>query len=154
SSFWHRVVWLARLIGRRRRGLVALLLTLIALNTVAGAALSLSLKWMINGGLDGNHTLAIRAAVIGAIAAGVLASAGRGVNNLQLWLAVTVAADVDEDTLALTARMPSIEHLERSDYLDQIEIIRQGGADLILSAYALTDLVSFSIKIAVAVWLL
>ena len=136
----------------RRRFIVLIIVMLV--ESLAGAMVSLSLKWMIDGATSSNLSGGIAAAILAGLMAGVMGALGRVDNDIQVVLAGRVGVEVDRDTVNLTARMPGLEHLERADYLDQVAIVRNGGADMMKSVFALFGLISLSLRIIVGIWLL
>ena len=150
----RRLGTLARLLARIEPGFLVVMAVLIVLLTVAGAAQSLALKWIVNGAIRHRWTYATVAAVVGGVAAGVLGAAGRVYSNMQDWIAARVGIVIDRDTVTDAATMPSLEHLERPDYLDQLTLVSQGANGLVRSVFAVTDLLSLATRIAIGVWLL
>ncbi|MDQ1446745.1 MAG: ATP-binding cassette, subfamily bacterial [Acidimicrobiaceae bacterium] len=154
ASNARRLRALAGLLAGANRRLVVALLALIAVNSLAGGLQSLALRWMVDGAIDRRWAFAMAAAVMGGLSTGVLGAAGRVVGNLQSWVAAIVGAAVSRDALARTAGIAGIEHLERPEYLDQVELVSKGGQDLVRSAFAVTDLLSLAVRMAIGVWLL
>ncbi|MEX1009262.1 MAG: ABC transporter ATP-binding protein [Acidimicrobiia bacterium] len=150
----RRLATLRALLARADRRFLVVMVVLIAFLTVAGAAQSLALKWMVNGAIEGRWTFATVAAVVGGLAAGVLGAAGRVYMNLQDWIATRIGAEIEGDTLNAAATMPGLEHLERPDYLDQLRLVNRAGDNLVRSVFAVTDLISLAARIAIGVWLL
>jgi ATP-binding cassette subfamily B protein len=154
ASMRRRARTLLRLLARTDRRFLVAMAVLITLLTVAGAAQSLALKWMVNGAIERRWTFATTAAVIGGLAAGVLGAAGRVYENLQDWIAARVGVAINRDTVTAAATMPGLEHLERPEYLDQLTLVNDGAGNLVRSVFAVTDLVSLGARIAIGVWLL
>jgi ATP-binding cassette subfamily B protein len=143
-----------KFLARGQRRLLIPMFLLLAVNSVAGGALSLALKWMVDQAMNGRWAFAMLAAVIGGFSAGVTGAAGRVLENLQNWIGLTAGAEIDRETLAETAGMPGLEHLERPAYLDQVSIVSQGGRDIVRSAFSIANLASLVVRIGVAIWLL
>ncbi len=150
----RRIALLARTVGKADRRLLAVLLATLVLSASAGAIQSLALKWIINAATTGRSTTITIAAVIGGIAAGLLGSAGRATFDMEQILTRKVGFEVDKASLELTASMPGVEHLERADYLDQVALVRSGGASLMQAVFSLTGAASLVISMAIGLWLI
>ncbi|MCF2528460.1 ABC transporter ATP-binding protein [Yinghuangia soli] len=138
--------------GRPGRMRTAVLM--IVLVTLAGAAISLAVKGMVDGAADGSWGYALTAAGIAAFAFGVNAACGRVYNDAHDALAATVGARINTDTVRLTNEMPGTDHLERPEYADQIALLRTGGGPLVRAAFSIADLASLAFRILIAVALL
>jgi len=154
ASTRRRVGLLVRVIRQAQPRLAALIATTLVLAAIAGAMQSVALKWIVDASLDQQWTVAIVAAVVGGVGAGLLGSAGRAMSDTEQVVTNQVGLLVDRNTLELTAGMPGIEHLERPEYLDQLALVRTGGASLMRAVFALTGTASLAISMATALWLL
>ena len=150
----RRVALLLRVVGRADRKLLVVLLGTLVFSAIAGAVQSFALKWIIDAATEGRSGAVTAAAVLGGIAAGLLGSAGRATSDMEQVLTGQVGFDVDRTSLDLTAAMPGIEHLERSDYLDQVSLVRSGGSGLMRAVFSLTGALSLLISMGVGLWLL
>lgn len=150
----RRVTLLLAVVARADRRLYAVLLGTLALSSLAGVGQSFALKWIIDAGTEGRSAAVTAAAVVGGIAAGLLGSAGRATSDMQVVLTEQLGFEIDRASLDLAAGMPGIEHLERPEYLDQVALVRQGGAGLMRAAFALTGAASLIISVGVGLWLL
>lgn len=150
----RRVALLLRVVARADRKLLIVVLGTLVFAAVAGAVQSFALKAIIDAATDGRSGAVSAAAVVGGIAAGLLGSAGRAMSDMEQVLTAQVGFDVDRSSLELTASIPGIEHLERSDYLDQVALVRSGGSGLMRAVFALTGAASLFISLAVGLWLL
>lgn len=145
---------MARVVGRADRKLIVLILTTLVLSAVSGAMQSLALKWIVDSAVQRSWGLAIAATALGAVGAGLLGSAGRATGDAEHVVTNEVGLLIDRNTLELTASMPGIEHLERPDYLDQMSLVRSGGAGLMRAVFTLTRTASLLISVASSLWLL
>lgn len=150
----RRIRLLLRVVGLADRRLFVVLLGTLVFAAVAGAVQSLALKRIIDAATDGRSAAVTIAAVMGGIAAGLLGSAGRATSDMEQVLTAQVGHEVDRASLDLTAAMPGIEHLERSDYLDQVSLVRSGGAGLMRAVFALTGAASLLMSMGAGLWLL
>jgi len=154
APFKRRVGLLVRVMGEADRKLATVVLTTLVLSAIAGAMQSVALKWLVDASIDRRWAFAVVAAVIGGVGAGLLGSAGRAMSDVEHVLTNQVGLVIDRHTLELTAGMPGIEHLERPDYLDQVALVRKGGASLMRAVFALTGTASLAISMATGLWLL
>ena len=136
------------------RKLAVVIFSTLVLSSVAGAMQSLALKWLVDSAINRRFGFAVVAAVVGGVGAGLLGSAGRAMSDTELVVTNQVGLIIDRRTLELTAGMPGIEHLERPEYLDQISLIRNGGASLMRAVFALTGAASLAISMGTGLWLL
>ncbi len=150
----RRVGLLVRVVREANRKLAIVIFSTLVLSSIAGAMQSLALKWLVNSAIDRRFGFAVVAAVVGGVGAGLLGSAGRAMSDTELVVTNQVGLIIDRRTLELTAGMPGIEHLERPEYLDQIALIRTGGASLMRAVFALTGAASLAISMGTGLWLL
>ncbi len=154
ASLRRRVSLLVRVVRQAEAKLATVIFTTLVLSAVAGAMQSLALKWIVDAAIDRRWAFAVTAAVIGGIGAGLLGSAGRAMSDTEQVVTNQVGLLIDRNTLELTAAMPGIEHLERPEYLDQLALVRSGGASLMRAVFALTGTASLVISMGTALWLL
>ena len=150
----RRVGLLVGVVREANRKLAVVIFSTLVLSSIAGAMQSLALKWLVDSAIDRRFGFAVVAAVVGGIGAGLLGSAGRAMSDTELVVTNQVGLIIDRRTLELTAGMPGIEHLERPEYLDQIALIRTGGASLMRAVFALTGAASLAISMGTGLWLL
>ena len=136
------------------RRLAGLVVVTLVLSAVAGALQSLALKWIVDAAVEQRWTVAVVAAVVGGIGAGLLGSAERAMSDTEIVVANEVGLLVDRNSLDLTASIPGIEHLERPEYLDQLALVRSGGPSLMRAVFTLTRTASLGIGIVSSLWLL
>lgn len=154
QSTRRRIVTLARLVLSADRRLLIAMGALVIFVTLGWATQSLAIKWIIDGAADGRWAFTTRAALLGGLAAGVVGACGRIYMNLQVWAAIVVGLEVSRTTVTHAASMPGLEHLERSDFRDQVSIATKRGSEFVYSAFAVPNLVMLTARIAVVVWLL
>lgn len=142
---------------RADRGNTSRILAVMAAQVVADGAVSLSLRWIIDGAIAGQAGLAVTAGVFGGLALAVTQVGGRIVANLQMELAERVRLMLDSEVLTMSATLDGLEHLERSDHLDRIMLVRQqsralaefGWSALSSAALALRLLVSLALLLTI-----
>lgn len=154
ASLRRRVSLLVRVVRQAEAKLATVIFTTLVLSAIAGAMQSLALKWIVDAAIDRRWAFAVTAAVIGGVGAGLLGSAGRAMSDTEQVVTNQVGLLIDRNTLELTAAMPGIEHLERPEYLDQLALVRSGGASLMRAVFALTGTASLVISMGTALWLL
>jgi ATP-binding cassette subfamily B protein len=150
----RRVGLFLRVVRWSDRKLATLIFVTLVLSALAGAMQSLALKWIIDAAVDQRWTFAVVAAVLGGIGAGLLGSAGRAMSDAEHVVTNQVGLRIDGNSLELTASMPGIEHLERPEYLDQLALVRSGGASLMRAVFTLTRTASLAISMLSSLWLL
>jgi ATP-binding cassette, subfamily B, bacterial len=115
---------------------VATINVLLTLILAGGAAFTaLAQRHLVDAA--GRHSLA---AVGVATALGVLAHAGNfALSHVQgevsQDLTVRVAREIDHEVLGLTARIPTVAHLERPEFLDRLTALRRGTQALAKSVW-------------------
>lgn len=154
ASLRRRVSLLVRVVRQAEAKLATVIFTTLVLSAIAGALQSLALKWIVDAAIDRRWAFAVTAAIIGGVGAGLLGSAGRAMSDTEQVVTNQVGLLIDRNTLELTAAMPGIEHLERPEYLDQLALVRSGGASLMRAVFALTGTASLVISMGAALWLL
>lgn len=154
ASTRRRLGLMTRVVGQADRKLIVLILATLVLSAVSGAMQSLALKWIVDSAVDRSWSLALGAALLGGVGAGLLGSAGRATGDAEHVVTNEVGLLIDRNTLELTASMPGIEHLERPEYLDQLSLVRSGGAGLMRAVFTLTRTASLAISIMASLWLL
>jgi ATP-binding cassette subfamily B protein len=154
AALRRRIGLLTRVVLQADRKLAVMIGSTLVLSSLAGAMQSLALKWLVDAAVEHRWSLAVTAAVLGGVGSGLLGSAGRAMGDTQQVVTNQVGLLIDRRTLELTAGMPGIEHLERPEYLDQVALVRTGGASLMRAVFALTGTASLFISMGTGLWLL
>lgn len=150
----RRVGLMARMVRLADRRLIVLIGATLVLSSLAGAMQSVALKWIVDSSVDQDWTAAIAAAVVGGVGAGLLGAAYRAMSDTEHVVTNEVGLIIDRNTLELTASIPSIEHLERPEFLDRLVLVRNGGPSLMRAVFTLTRTSSLLISLAASMWLL
>lgn len=150
----RRVGLMARMVRVADRRLIVLIGATLVLSSLAGAMQSVALKWIVDSSVDQDWTAAIAAAVVGGVGAGLLGAAYRAMSDTEHVVTNEVGLIIDRNTLELTASIPSIEHLERPEFLDRLMLVRNGGPSLMRAVFTLTRTSSLLISLAASMWLL
>ncbi|HVV38577.1 MAG TPA: ABC transporter ATP-binding protein [Acidimicrobiales bacterium] len=111
-------------------------LGLALVQPVADVLSAVWLRNLINAIAAHHGDTATRAAVIMGLCAVASVCAGWGGFNLNMVLREKVGELMDRRVMALTLAIPTLEHHERADYLDEIEILRTQRDQLSSSVHA------------------
>lgn len=127
---------------------------LIALMSGAAALTAASQRMLIDGAQT-RTTIAI----VAAAGLGVLAHAGTFIlghiqGEVNQDLTVRVGREIDLEVLALAASIPTLEHLERPDFLDRVTNLRRGTMMLARSVWSGAGLVGTAVSLGLSAWLL
>jgi ATP-binding cassette subfamily B protein len=127
---------------------------MIALMSGGAALAAVSQRNLIDGAL-----LSDEIAVAIAVGLGVLAHAGTFIlthiqGETRQDLTVRVARELDGEVLGLAAGIPTLEHLERPEFLDRVTNLRRGTMALASGIWWVATLVGTAVSLAVSVWLL
>jgi ATP-binding cassette subfamily B protein len=135
--------------------LVTVLNVVLILLMSGAAALTAASQRML---IDGAQTHTVTAVVMAA-GLGVLAHAGtfilgtiQGESNQDL--VVRVGREIDLEVLALAASIPTLEHLERPEFLDRITNLRRDGIFLAQSVWSGVAMVGALLGLGASAWLL
>jgi ATP-binding cassette subfamily B protein len=143
-----RLVWET---DPRRATLGAVLMLSTAL---VGGMASLALKALLDALVDRRWSFALTVACVTAVLQGVNAVAGRASFNVENILAAIVGMRVNRDVLALTSSLPGIEHYERPEFLDRIEMVRDKGVQLASTLWTIGNGAALALRIGITLGLL
>ena len=129
-------------------------LGLALVEPIANVFSAIWLKNLINAIATHHSHTATRAAVIMGLCAVAGVCAGWGGFNLNMVLREKVGALMDRRVMALTLAIPTLEHHERADYLDEIEILRTQRDQLSSSVHAVVLNIGMLLRIGTTVGLL
>ncbi len=152
-----RLTALRRLFGmawRTDRASTSRVVTLIAAQVLADGVVSLSLRWIVNGAVAGRVAEAVTAGVLGGLGLAVAQVGGRIAGNLQMELAERVRIVLDREVLTMSASLDGVEHLERPDHLDRIQLVRQQSRALAEFGWSALGFLSLAARLLVSLWLL
>ncbi|MEO3973586.1 ABC transporter ATP-binding protein [Streptomyces sp. CAU 1734] len=129
-------------------------LLLACVNAFAVAATGLSVREVADAtDPDGSGGL-LPAAAVGALAYALIASVQRVQHNLQVDLTERVDLVLSERLHTLIARTPTLEHLERPDYLDRLSGIRSSTETLAGACWGAVGAASSLLSLGLSAWLL
>jgi ATP-binding cassette subfamily B protein len=129
-------------------------LVLAFLNAMAVAATGLSVRNLSNSaGLGGGRGILL-AALVGALAYAMIASVQRVQHGLQLDLTERVDLVLCQRMNAMTAGTPTLEHLERIEFLDRLSQIRSSTETLAGACWGAVSAGSSLLSLGLSAWLL
>ncbi|MEV6690299.1 ATP-binding cassette domain-containing protein [Micromonospora sp. NPDC051196] len=131
-----------------------IVLVLAFLNAVAVAATGLSVRNLTNSARLGEWHGILLAASIGALAYAMIASAERVQHNLQVDLTERVDLVLSQRLNAMTAGAPTLEHLERTEFLDRLSQIRSSTETLAGACWGAVSAASSLLSLGLSAWLL
>jgi ATP-binding cassette, subfamily B, bacterial len=114
----------------------ALNLGIAVVEPIAGVLSAIWLRNLVDAIQHHNSATATHAAVIMGLCALAGVCAGWGGFNLNMVLREKVGELMDRRVMGLTLAIPTLEHHERADYLDEIEILRTQRDQLSSSVHA------------------
>ncbi|MEO3752080.1 ABC transporter ATP-binding protein [Streptomyces sp. B6B3] len=131
-----------------------LMMVLIAVQAGSAALTAVNQRWLID-----SAGLGLVAGVLGAAALGMTLHAvdqagGLLERNWRTDVSQHVDLRVHQEILALSARIPTIEHLERPEYLDRLTLLRKSTRELATSCWATAHTAASLVSLGLTVWLL
>jgi ATP-binding cassette subfamily B protein len=122
------------------------------------AGVAQSQRWLIDGlrSHAGDHGLTwlIIPVIVVAFAQVASTVATRVAAHLRVDLVQRVEVELSEEVFGYVARVPTIEHLERSDYLDRVYLVAKGSAALASYGWSIAETGACALMIALSAWLL
>jgi ATP-binding cassette subfamily B protein len=143
-----------RLAWRADRAAVTIVVALTVLKAAAVPAAALSLRWLTNSVRASDARSLLLAAGVGALAYAVLAVVLRIQHNLQVDLVERADVALSQEILGHVAAVPTVEHLERPEYLDRLSELRRSTEGLAGICWTVLDAVTAIVSLALSVWLL
>jgi len=129
-------------------GRASLNLALSVVDPIATVFASLAVRTLVNGAVAHDGATVTRAALTIGVAAIAGIGAGWGGFNLNMVLREKVGELMDRRIMSLTLAVPSLEHHERADYLDEIEILRTQRDQLSSSVQAVVMNIGMLCRVA------
>jgi ATP-binding cassette subfamily B protein len=145
---------IGRLVWRSDRRSVRLVLVLIPINSVSAAALAWAVKLVVDAVAQGDATAGYRAVAMAALASAVMSVCFLWQHNLERLVSDKVSMHLDRQVLEVVTAAPGIEHFERPEYLDRVDLVVDHGRDLAASVWAATDIIATGARLVVSAWLL
>jgi ATP-binding cassette subfamily B protein len=134
---------------RFSRSLTIIVYGCLFLNTVSFALVGLALREVVNGTVHDDLSAIVIGALGAALAFTVDLAIGEIGFTLRIHLVERVAlSDIETEVLRTAAGVETIEHLERTDYLDRIGVIRGESWALIDSGWAAVESAALTVRLA------
>ncbi|MBE1582309.1 ABC transporter ATP-binding protein [Nonomuraea angiospora] len=129
-------------------------MVIVAAQATTVGVVAMAQRWIVDGvGLGVTWGL-VGAALLGAVAHAAGAAGNRIQSNLRIDLAERVDLLLAREVLGLSGRIPTIEHLERPQYLDRLVILRAGARSLAASCWSATEMAAAFVSLGLSLWLL
>ncbi|MGB3443573.1 MAG: ABC transporter ATP-binding protein [Actinophytocola sp.] len=128
-------------------------LVLASINAFAVAGTGLSVRQLADSGGPGPGRL-LFAASLGAVAYAAIAAVHRVQHNLQVDLTERVDVVLSGRLFRLTSTVPTVEHLERTTFLDRLSQIRSSTETLAGACWGAAGAASSLLSLGLSVWLL
>ena len=129
-------------------------LALTVVDPIATIVWSVASRDLVNAAIAGDSDTVLRAALVIALCAAAGILAGFGSFNLNMVLREKVGELMDRRIMTLTLAVPTLEHHERADYLDEIEVLRTQRDQLSSSVQAVVMNISMLSRVVGTVGLL
>jgi ATP-binding cassette subfamily B protein len=143
-----------RLSVRADPGAAVLVCVIVVLQAASAALLALAQRQVVDAAALGITGAVVVAALLGALAHATVATGNRIQNNLRIDLAERVDLTLTREVLTLASRTPTIEHLERPDYLNRLTALRAGTRDLAASCWSILETAASLLSLGASLWLL
>lgn len=128
------------------------LMTLI--QTAIVPMVAISQRWVIDAAEIGASQSLVGAALIGACAYGLQLIGNRVSHNYRNDLSNRIHFRIEQDITEMTSRIPTIDHLENSFYVNKIALLKRGTLALANTGWAMVQAVSSTLSIVLSIWLL
>jgi ATP-binding cassette subfamily B protein len=123
-------------------------LAVCVVDPIATVVASLMIRTLVNGAVAHNGATVTHAALVIGLSAVAGIAAGWGGFNLNMVLREKVGELIDRRIMSLTLAVPTLEHHERADYLDEIEILRTQRDQLSSSVQAVVMNIGMFCRVA------
>jgi ATP-binding cassette subfamily B protein len=156
AQYWRLWRDLLALSWRRIPRLTAGVLVLEALSVALATGLALLLRAVVAAAERGSGSTA----VVTALGAALVCTLILAVNRLHGLVAVFLAVgkigptDVDRGIVEGIASIAGIEHMERSDYLDRVDVLRGAAWSLVQGMWTAVRTAFTLVQIALSLWIL
>ncbi|WP_405059129.1 ABC transporter ATP-binding protein/permease [Kribbella sp. NBC_01505] len=118
------------------------------------AATGLSQRWLVDTALGDDVTGVLAAVAVGALAFGLATAGGRIQSIMLLYLIDRVQVALSQEIHHFSAAIPTVDHLERPDYLDRLERLRSATWALASSCWQIASAVAATVSLAATAVLL
>lgn len=142
---------------RADRTVVVVILAMSVAQAGSVAATGVAQRWVVDSAqAAGGHVVGglLLAVALGTIAQVTGLAGHRTRYNYAHDLTDRVDISINQEILAATTNIPTLEHLERSDYLDRLALLRRHTQALAGSCWAITDTGMSVVSAGLSLWLL
>jgi ATP-binding cassette subfamily B protein len=136
------------------RKVVILIVVLIAGSAGNVALIGLSQRWIVDASAGGTIQRILLAGAVGAAAHTIQAAGNRIRTNYSSVLTDRIDLELNREVLGAATGLATLEHLERSDYLSRLSMLRRHTKALAGSCWAMGETVALLISVGLSVWLL
>lgn len=151
-GLWRELLGLC---WRRSKALYCVVIAALILDTCAIALIGVSLRLILSGTVH-DSTSEI---VLGALGAGLAYTVNLCVGEIGMSLRIALVELVGFERVVPEMRraamgVETVDHLERSDYLDQLSVVQDGAWGIVDSAWAAVESIGFALRLALTLALL
>jgi ATP-binding cassette subfamily B protein len=151
-GLWRELLGLC---WRRSKALYCVVIGALVLDTCAIALIGVSLRLILSGTVH-DSTSEI---VLGALGAGLAYTVNLCVGEIGMSLRIALVELVGFERVVPEMRaaamgVETVDHLERSDYLDQLSVVQDGAWGIVDSAWAAVESIGFALRLALTLALL
>jgi ATP-binding cassette subfamily B protein len=151
-GLWRELLGLC---WRRSKALYCVVIGALLLDTCAIALIGVSLRLILSGTVH-DSTSEI---VLGALGAGLAYTVNLCIGDVGYSLRIALVELVGFERIVPEMRgaamgVETIDHLERSDYLDQLSVVQDGAWGIVDSAWAAVESIGFALRLALTLALL
>ncbi|MFE9287970.1 ABC transporter ATP-binding protein [Streptomyces olivaceus] len=149
-------VWrdLIRLNWQADRRAVVLIAMSAPLDAIGITLVSVGQRHVIDSAASNLLSGILAAALLGAVGHLITNGVNRSSANLQFSQSERVDVLVNDALLREINRVPTLEHLERSDYLDRVATLSRGTRSLAGACWSLLSVVTAVVQLGLSTWLL
>lgn len=151
-GLWRELLGLC---WHRSKALYCVVIGALVLDTCAIALIGVSLRLILSGTVH-DSTSEI---VLGALGAGLAYTVNLCVGEIGMSLRIALVELVGFERVVPEMRgaamgVETVDHLERSDYLDQLSVVQDGAWGIVDSAWAAVESIGFALRLALTLALL
>ncbi|WP_418153049.1 ABC transporter ATP-binding protein [Actinoalloteichus caeruleus] len=150
-AVWRHLVTLH---WRAHRRVVLLIALLAPLEAASFALVSVAQRHLADSATNGVLAGVLAAALLGGLGNLVISGVLRTKANLQADVVERVDALVSAEVLRTVTAVPTIEHLERTDYLDRLSLLLRGTRSLAFAPWQLVTFATVAVQVGLSCWLL
>ena len=151
-GLWRELLGLC---WRRNKVLYCVVVGALILDTCAIALIGVSLRLILSGTVHDSTSEIVLGALGAALAYTVNLCVGEVGSSLRIALVELVGFErVVPEMRGAAMGVETVDHLERSDYLDQLSVVQDGAWGIVDSAWAAVESIGFALRLALTLALL